>query len=173
MRTGDVGRLDADGFLTVVDRKKELIITAGGENIAPSLIENHLKEHPLIGQALAFGDRRPYVVALITLDGEVAPCGPPRTASTPPTSPPSPTTPRPGGGREGRRGCQRAARPRPAGQEWRLLPAEWTAESEELTPTLKLKRRVVHTKYPPTSTPSTRADPGALLTRAKIVCGGV
>ncbi|TDD74827.1 long-chain fatty acid--CoA ligase, partial [Actinomadura darangshiensis] len=73
VRTGDVGRLDPDGFLTVVDRKKELIITAGGENIAPSLVENHLKEHPLVGQALAFGDRRPYVVALITLDGEVAP----------------------------------------------------------------------------------------------------
>src|SRR5262249_23491145 len=71
LRTGDIGSMDADGFLSVVDRKKELIITAGGENIAPAGIENLLVAHPLIGQALAFGDRRKYVVALLTLDGEV------------------------------------------------------------------------------------------------------
>jgi long-chain acyl-CoA synthetase len=73
LHTGDIGSLDADGFLSVVDRKKELIITAGGENVAPAGIENLLVAHPLIGQALAYGDRRKYVVALLTLDGEVAP----------------------------------------------------------------------------------------------------
>jgi long-chain acyl-CoA synthetase len=57
----------------VTDRKKELIITAGGENIAPAAVENVLVAHPLIGQALAYGDRQPYVVALLTLDGEAAP----------------------------------------------------------------------------------------------------
>ena len=73
LHTGDIGTVDEDGFLSVVDRKKELIITAGGENIAPAAVENVMVEHPLIGQALAFGDRRPYVVALLTLDSEVAP----------------------------------------------------------------------------------------------------
>src|SRR5260221_11843529 len=65
--------MDADGFLSVVDRKKELIITSGGENISPAAIENLLVAHPLIGQALSYGDGRPYVVALLTLDGDVAP----------------------------------------------------------------------------------------------------
>src|SRR5690349_22368074 len=73
LHTGDIGSLDADGFLSVVDRKKELIITAGGENVAPAAIESLLVAHPLVGQALAYGDRRKYVVALLTLDGEVAP----------------------------------------------------------------------------------------------------
>src|SRR5260370_25523394 len=73
LHTGDIGFLDTDGFLSVVDRKKELIITSGGENISPAAIENLLVAHPLIGQALSYGDGRPYVVALLTLDGDVAP----------------------------------------------------------------------------------------------------
>jgi long-chain acyl-CoA synthetase len=150
VRTGDVGRLDEDGFLTVVDRKKELIITAGGENIAPSLIENHLKEHPLIGQALAFGDRRPYVVALITLDGEVAPVW--AAAHGIDTTDLAALADHPLVQEEVAKAVEdanaRLARVQQV-KKWRLLPAEWTAESEELTPTLKLKRRVVHTKYSP------------------------
>ena len=71
--TGDIGRIDEDGFLSVVDRKKELIITSSGKNVAPSNIENLLKESPVIGHAMAFGDGRPYVVAVLTLDPEVAP----------------------------------------------------------------------------------------------------
>jgi long-chain acyl-CoA synthetase len=73
LHTGDIGTIDADGFVSVTDRKKELIITAGGENIAPAAVENALVANPLIGQALAYGDRRPYVAALLTLDGEAAP----------------------------------------------------------------------------------------------------
>ena len=65
--------LDDDGFLSIVDRKKELIITCAGKNVAPSNIESLLKESPIVGHALAFGDNRPYVVAVLTLDGEVAP----------------------------------------------------------------------------------------------------
>jgi long-chain acyl-CoA synthetase len=70
LHTGDVGALDEAGYLRIVDRKKELIITAGGKNISPANIEGLLKAHPLVDQALAFGDRRPYVVALVTLDRE-------------------------------------------------------------------------------------------------------
>ncbi|MFD0900545.1 AMP-dependent synthetase/ligase [Actinomadura sediminis] len=148
VRTGDVGRLDEDGFLRVVDRKKELIITAGGENIAPSMIENMLKEHPLVGQALAYGDRRPYVVALVTLDGEVAPVwaaahGIERTDLASLAEHPVVLEEI---GRAVADANERLARVQRV-KRWRLLPAEWTAESEELTPTLKLKRRVVHGKY--------------------------
>jgi long-chain acyl-CoA synthetase len=148
LRTGDVGTIDGDGFLLVTDRKKELIITAGGENIAPAAVESLLVAHPLIGQALAYGDRRQYVVALLTLDGEVAPAWARRRGITA------------GSLAELASDAQvlaevaagvaaaneRLARVQQV-KRWRLLPVEWTAETEELTPTLKLKRRVVHAKY--------------------------
>jgi long-chain acyl-CoA synthetase len=148
LHTGDIGTLDDEGFLAVIDRKKELIITAGGENVAPAGIENLLVAHPLVGQALAYGDRRPYVVALLTLDGEVAPAWARARGIE--------------GGSLAElaansevlaavEGAVAAANARLARVQqvkaWRLLPLEWTAESEELTPTLKLKRRVVHAKY--------------------------
>jgi long-chain acyl-CoA synthetase len=148
LHTGDIGRLDDDGFLSVVDRKKELIITAGGENVPPAAIENLLVAHPLIGQALAYGDRRPYVVALLTLDAEAAPAWARARGIE-------------AGSLAGlaahpavlaeidaavTAANQRLARVQQV-KRWRLLPVEWTPESEELTPTLKLKRRVVHAKY--------------------------
>ena len=148
LHTGDIGSLDADGFLSVVDRKKELIITSGGENIAPAAIENLLVANPLIGQALAFGDRRPYVVALLTLDGEVAPAwararGIEAASLAALADHPAVL--------DAVAAAVSAANSRLARvqqvKSWRLLPVEWTAESEELTPTLKLKRRVVHAKY--------------------------
>ena len=71
-RSGDIGELDDDGFLKITDRKKELIITAGGKNISPANIENLLKEHPLIGQALVHGDNKPYLVTLIALEPDDA-----------------------------------------------------------------------------------------------------
>ncbi|GAB3652975.1 AMP-dependent synthetase/ligase [Actinocorallia lasiicapitis] len=148
VHTGDIGELDADGFLKVVDRKKELIITAGGENIAPSMIENLLKEHPLVGQALAYGDRRPYVVALITLDGEVAPVWAQAHGIEPADL--AALAEHPLVLEEIDKvvadANTRLARVQQV-KKWRVLAAEWTAESEELTPTLKLKRRVIHGKY--------------------------
>ncbi|HEY6499396.1 MAG TPA: AMP-dependent synthetase/ligase, partial [Streptosporangiaceae bacterium] len=148
LHTGDIGAVDEDGFLSVVDRKKELIITAGGENISPAMVENLLVAHALIGQALAYGDRRPYLVALLTLDAEMAAAWA-RAQGLPP------------GGLTGLTGhpavlAEVAAAVAAANQRlarvqqikaWRLLPTEWTADSEELTPTLKLKRRIIHTKY--------------------------
>ena len=73
LHTGDIGELDDDGYLKIVDRKKELIITAGGKNISPANLEAKLKAHPLIGTACVIGDRRPYLTALIVLDPDVAP----------------------------------------------------------------------------------------------------
>ncbi|WP_329196007.1 MULTISPECIES: AMP-dependent synthetase/ligase [unclassified Streptomyces] len=68
--TGDIGELDADGYLTITGRKKDLIITSGGKNVAPAVLEDALRAHPLVAQCLVVGENRPYVAALITLDGE-------------------------------------------------------------------------------------------------------
>jgi long-chain acyl-CoA synthetase len=148
LHTGDIGSVDPDGFLSVIDRKKELIITSGGENISPAAIESLLVAHPLIGQALSYGDRRPYVVALLTLDGDVAPAWARARgvqASSLAELAEEPVV------LEAVREAVEAANQRLARvqqvKKWRLLPVEWTAESEELTPTMKLKRRVVHAKY--------------------------
>ncbi len=73
LHTGDIGRFDDEGYLSIVDRKKELIITAGGKNVSPANIEARLKSLPLVGQACVIGDSRPYLVALLVLDSEVAP----------------------------------------------------------------------------------------------------
>ena len=70
--TGDVGRIEDGGFLRITDRKKDLIVTSGGKNIAPQMIENHLRQEPLISQAMVWGDRTSHLVALITLDEEEA-----------------------------------------------------------------------------------------------------
>jgi long-chain acyl-CoA synthetase len=148
LHTGDIGRLDEDGFLSVVDRKKELIITSGGENVSPAAIENMLVAHPLIGQALAFGDRRPYVVALLTLDGEVAPAWARAHGVEADSVAALATDPAvlAAVGEAVSAVNGRLARVQQV-KQWRLLPVEWTAETKELTPTLKLKRRVVHAKY--------------------------
>ena len=148
LHTGDIGVLDEDGFLSVIDRKKELIITAGGENVAPAGIENLLVAHPLVGQALAYGDRRPYVVAVLTLDGEVAPAWARARGIEPGSLAELAEHPAvlEAVGEAVAAANQKLARVQQV-KAWRLLPLEWTAESEELTPTLKLKRRVVHAKY--------------------------
>ena len=148
LRTGDIGTIDTDGFVSVTDRKKELIITAGGENIAPAAVENALVAHPLIGQALAYGDRRPHMVALLTLDGEAAPAWARARGITAGSlaalaSDPQVLAEVAAGVAAAN---ERLARVQQV-KRWRLLPVEWTAETEELTPTLKLKRRIIHAKY--------------------------
>ena len=72
LHTGDLGAIDADGFITITGRKKDIIITAGGKNITPANLENEIKQHPLVSQCVVVGDRRPYLVALVTLDPEEA-----------------------------------------------------------------------------------------------------
>ena len=146
--SGDVGLLDEDGYLRIVDRKKELIITAGGKNISPANLEAALKTIPAIGQACAVGDQRPFVSALVVLDPELAP------------------------GWFADRGIEAgslaelAADPRAHDAVQRavdevmgqfsnvervkkieLLPEEWLPDGDELTPTSKLKRRSILAKY--------------------------
>jgi long-chain acyl-CoA synthetase len=148
LHTGDIGSLDDDGFLSVVDRKKELIITSGGENISPAAVEGLLTAAPLIGQALAYGNGRPCLVALLTLDGDVAPAwaqahGIEAGSLAELAGHPEVLAAVTGAVSQANRQLARVQQVK----AWRLLPVEWTAETEELTPTLKLKRRVVHAKY--------------------------
>ncbi|MBW5483997.1 AMP-dependent synthetase/ligase [Streptomyces bambusae] len=146
--TGDIGRIDEDGFLWLTDRKKELIITSNGKNVAPALVENTLKEHPLIGQALAHGDGRSYLVALLVLDPELAPAW---AASRGIEAPSLAALAEHPAVREEIARAVDAANARLNRTEqvkrYRLLTEEWSPESGELTPTLKLRRRIVRTKY--------------------------
>ena len=72
LHTGDIGEIDSDGYLSITGRKKDIIITAGGKNITPANLEAEIKQHPLVSQCVVVGDRRPYLVALVTLDPEAA-----------------------------------------------------------------------------------------------------
>ena len=147
LHTGDVGELDAEGYLRITDRKKELIITSGGKNIAPSGIETALKRHPLVSNAVVVGDRRPFVGALLTLDAGAA---------------------TEWAGRRGLDAADLAALV--AGEalrteigrhvagvnaglsrveqvkRWALLPADFRV-GDELTPTLKVRRKVVAERH--------------------------
>jgi long-chain acyl-CoA synthetase len=132
LRTGDVGELDGDGFLKITDRKKDLIITAGGKNVAPQNLENALKASRFVSQAVAIGDRRPYVTALVTLDEqEVA-----------------------ASGRDPQELVQElvdevnASRARVEQiKRFAVLRRDFSIEQGELTPTLKLRRRVVQEHF--------------------------
>jgi len=148
LHTGDVAEEDPDGFLRIVDRKKELIITAGGKNISPANIESLLKYHPLIGQACVIGDNRPYLTALIVLDGEVAPSWARARGIGAITLAELVTH------EAIREELERAVVSVNARvsrvenvRRWTIVANEWTAESDELTPTLKLKRRVIADRY--------------------------
>lgn len=148
IHTGDIGTVDEDGFYSVVDRKKELIITSAGKNIAPSNIENYLKESPIVGHAMALGDGQSYVVAILTLDGEIAPLVAAKMGIEFTDLADLSTKPQIRAMAQAAVDAanERLSRPEQV-KAWELLPDEWTAESEELTPTLKLKRRVVRSKY--------------------------
>ncbi|MBL0748768.1 AMP-dependent synthetase/ligase [Nocardioides baculatus] len=148
IHTGDIGTVDEDGFYSIIDRKKELIITSAGKNIAPSNIENYLKESPIVGHAMALGDGQSYVVAILTLDGEIAPLVAAKMGVEFTDLADLSTKPQIRAMTQAAVDAanERLSRPEQV-KAWELLPDEWTAESEELTPTLKLKRRVVKTKY--------------------------
>ncbi|MCY0922004.1 AMP-binding protein [Streptomyces sp. H27-G5] len=146
--TGDIGRLDEDGFLWLTDRKKELIITSNGKNVSPALVENTVKEHPLIGQALVHGDGRSYLVALLVLDPELAPVWAAARGIEVPTL--AELAEHPVVVEEIARAVTAAnARLNRTEQikRYRLLTGEWGPETGELTPSLKLRRRVIREKY--------------------------
>jgi len=149
LHTGDVGELDADGYLRIVDRKKELIINAAGKNMSPANIEAKIKAaSPLIGQVCAVGDNRPYNVALIVLDPDFAPVfaqqhGIEEAALEKLAAEPAIRAELGAAVERGNAGLSRVEQVK----RWELLPGEWTPGGDELTPTMKLKRRPIERKY--------------------------
>jgi long-chain acyl-CoA synthetase len=148
LHTGDIGTLDEDGYLRITDRKKELIITSGGKNISPALVEYELQRHPLIGQACAIGDRRNYVTALLVLDAEAVQAWATDNGVVLDTMEDAATDPRVLA--EVERGVTEAnshlARVEQV-RRWTVLPGEWTSATGELTPTMKKRRRVITERY--------------------------
>jgi long-subunit acyl-CoA synthetase (AMP-forming) len=138
LMTGDVGEFDEAGYLRIVDRKKELIINAAGKNMSPANIEAKLKAaSPLIAQVVAIGDRRPYNVALITLDQETLAA---RGASAEDEAIVEEIAAAVAAGNERLSRVEQIKR-------YTVIPGEWAPGGEELTPTLKLKRRPIERKY--------------------------
>jgi len=148
LHSGDIGEIDANGFLKITDRKKELIITSGGKNIAPAIIESKLRQIPAVSQAVVIGDRRNYLVALLTLDPTRA-ADQAKAAGSPASTPEALAT------------CpvfrqylekqiegvnETLARYETI-KKFKILPRELSIDEGELTPTMKLKRRVVNQKF--------------------------
>jgi len=148
LHSGDIGEVDEDGYFRVVDRKKELIITAGGKNISPANLEAALKMIPLVGQACAIGDKRPFVSALVVLDPEVAPAwakakGIEFTDIHDLASRPEVVAEIEAGLAEAMATFNNAE----AVKKVKVLGEEWLPDSDVLTPTSKLKRRGIHARY--------------------------
>ena len=148
LHTGDLGRLDEEGFLTIIGRKKEIIITAAGKNVAPARLENLINEHALISQACMVGDGRRYLTLLVALDPDTAPGWAESNGVEYESFEAFSRTPRVA--EEVERIVESAnrevARVEQA-RKWFVASEPWTAETGELTPSLKLKRRVVLERY--------------------------
>jgi long-chain acyl-CoA synthetase len=148
VHSGDIAQLGADGHFRIVDRKKELIITSSGKNISPANLEAVAKSSPIIGQAVAIGDGRSYISVLVVLDPQVAPLwGKARGIAS---ASMSDLADDPATVAEVRRALTIANSHLARIEQFKrftILPDEWSPESEELTPTMKLKRRVIHSKY--------------------------
>jgi long-chain acyl-CoA synthetase len=147
--TGDLGAIDEDGFLTIIGRKKEIIVTAGGKNVAPAIMEDRLRSHPLISQAMCVGDAKPFVAALITIDPEAFQGwkernGKPRNASVGElATDPDLVAEIDRVVKEANQAVSKAE----AIRKFRILPVDFTEDTGELTPTLKVKRKVVTQKF--------------------------
>jgi long-subunit acyl-CoA synthetase (AMP-forming) len=145
--TGDIGEFDEDGYLKIVDRKKELIITAAGKNLSPANIEARVKQIPLVSQAIAIGDKRKYVSALLTLDAEAAKswasdhgvdAEPGSLASNEQLI---------ADVQEGLDTANEELARVEQVKRFKILPADWEPGGDELTPTMKLKRKPIVEKY--------------------------
>jgi long-chain acyl-CoA synthetase len=148
LHSGDIGEIDDDGFVRIIDRKKELIITAGGKNISPANLETALKTLPLVGQVCAIGDGRPFVSALVVLDPEVAKAWAKEHGLEGASL--EELAEHPDVVAEIERGVAEVMAPFNNAErvkKIKVLGEEWLPDSDELTPTSKLKRRGVHTKH--------------------------
>ncbi len=148
LHSGDIGEIDDDGYVRIVDRKKELIITAGGKNISPANLEAALKTIPLVGQACAIGDQRPFVSALVVLDAEVAPAWAAQNGLAGATL--AELAENPTVIAEIEAGLEVAMAQFNNAERVKkvtVLADEWLPDSDLLTPTSKLKRRGIHSTF--------------------------
>lgn len=148
LHSGDLARIDEDGFVWIVGRKKEIIITAGGKNVAPARLETALGNHPLVSKACMVGDGRKFLTMVIALDGEEAPAW--AEANGLEYHDLAAFSRLPEVQTEIARAVEEANRSVSVAEQvkrWIIVPDEWTPESGEVTPSLKLKRRVVLEKY--------------------------
>ncbi len=145
--TGDVGQLDDDGFLYITGRKKDLIVTAGGKNVSPSQMEDLISAHPLISQAVVVGDNRSYIAALVTIDPDTFPSWREKHGKTGEVEDLLQDGDLVGVVQDAVDKANRSVSRAESIRKFRILPAEFSVESGELTPTLKLKRNVVHDKF--------------------------
>jgi long-chain acyl-CoA synthetase len=145
LRTGDIGELDGDGYLRVTGRKKELIVTAGGTNVAPAVLEDRIRAHPLVSQCLVVGDGRPYVACLITLDPEAVRTWlarrnrPADTSLSQLTDDPDLIAELQAAVDDANKAVSRAESIR----RFRVLDTDFTEQAGYLTPSLKLRRNIV------------------------------
>ncbi|OBK45971.1 AMP-dependent synthetase/ligase [Mycobacterium kubicae] len=148
-RTGDLGAVDEDGFVTITGRKKELIVTAGGKNVAPAVLEDQLRSHPLISQAMVVGDNKPFIGALITIDPEAFDGWKERNSKSAGasvgdlTSDPDLVAEVDAAVKQANLQVSNAESIR----KFRILPVDFTEDTGELTPTMKVKRNVVAEKF--------------------------
>ena len=143
--TGDIGELDSDGYLRITGRKKELIVTAGGKNVAPAVLEDRLRANPLISQCMVVGDQKPFIACLVTIDEEAFPDwksknGKPSNASVADLADDDDLR---AAVQAAIDDANKAVSKAEAIKAFRIVSDDWTIESGHLTPSLKLKRNVV------------------------------
>jgi long-chain acyl-CoA synthetase len=148
-RTGDLGALDADGFLRITGRKKEIIVTAGGKNVSPAVLEDRLRAHPLISQCMVVGDQKPFIAVLVTIDEEFFPAWkaqhhkPAAATVADLATDPDLVADIQAAVDDANKAVSKAESIR----KFRVLPVDFTEENGEMTPSLKLRRAVVAKTY--------------------------
>jgi long-subunit acyl-CoA synthetase (AMP-forming) len=149
MRTGDLGALDDDGFLSITGRKKDLLITAGGKNVAPAEMENHLQGIPGVGQAVVVGDRQPYLCAILALEEEALPdlCHAAGVEVAPLAEIAGNEKVRAFLADRVESDCNTKVARYQTIKKFEVLPHMLSVEGGELTPTMKVKRNVINDKY--------------------------
>lgn len=145
--TGDIGALDDEGFLRITGRKKEIIVTAGGKNVAPAVLEDRLRAHPLVSQCVVVGDAQPFIAVMVTVDPEEFVRWKGQHEKTGEVADMVDDADLREAIQAAINEANGAVSKAEAIKEFRILPADFTIEGGEITPTLKVKRNVVHDKY--------------------------
>ncbi len=145
--SGDIGTLDDEGFLRITGRKKEIIVTAGGKNVAPAVLEDRLRAHPLVSQCMVVGDAQPFIAVMVTIDPEEFPRWCAEHGKAGDLSELVDDVDLRESIQAAIQDANKAVSKAEAIKEFRILPADFTIEGGEMTPTLKVKRRIVADKY--------------------------